>query len=439
MKFWFRQNLLIQIAVATILGVAAGLLLGDKAAYLQPVGDIFLALLGLLIVPLVISTLLSGITQMGSVNDLGRIGFRFFFYLTTTSLLAAAVGVGMGLLVRPGIGVDLSAIPAAKDTGTQQYSFVDTLLSWVPSNVFEAMAEANMVQIIVATILFGVAILLLGKERVPSIFTVIDEVAQVVLKVTSMIIALSPYGIFALIAVLVGTTGTETLTAAAKFVAADYAAIVLIALVVYPIILGVFARVNPLTFYRNALPASLFAMGTASSSGTIPVSTRVAADNIGVGRSVYGFTVPFGATANMDGFAAALGIIAVLAADIYGHQLTVGFILQIVLLGLVLSVGAAGVRGAGIVMSTVLLQSLGMPLTLIPLLAAVWPIIDVAHTGLNVTGDLVGTTVVGARSGELDRATFAAPNAGTRGEPTTETRGEPEGQPALAHPRSAPR
>ncbi|WP_460464334.1 dicarboxylate/amino acid:cation symporter [Arthrobacter pigmenti] len=411
MKFWRKQSLLVKILVGAVLGIILGLILQEDAKYLQPIGDIFLAFLQFLIVPIVVATLLAGILQMGSVADLGRIGAKFFGYLIATSLLAATIGATVAMLIRPGQEVDLSALSAEETPDPEPYSAADTIVGWVPSNFFAAMAEGNMLPLIVGTIIIGVAVLLVGHDRVPQVFSLIEQGAEVVLKVTAMVIALSPYGIFALVTVLVGTTGTETMMAAVKFVVADYIAIIIVALLVYPAMLLLFARLNPITFYRNALPASVFAMSTASSSGTIPISTKVAEENLGASRSVYGFTVPFGATANMDGFAAALGVIAVLAADVAGVSITFGFIAEVVLLGLVLSLGAAGVRGAGIVMSAVLLQSLGLPMTILPLLAAIWPLIDIAHTGLNVTGDLNGTTVVAATSRELNRKVFNAPNS----------------------------
>lgn len=414
MNLWRRQSLLVKILVAVVLGIVLGLILQDNAKYLAPVGDIFLALLKFLVVPIVIATLLAGILQMQSVTDLGRIGARFFGYLVVTSLLAAAIGAAVALVIRPGKNVDLSGLGAEEAPEPEKYSVVDTIVGWVPDNYFSAMADANMVPLIIGTIVIGVAVLMVGRQRAPHVFALIEQISEIVLKVTSMIIALSPYGIFALVAVLIGTTGAETLTAAAKFVVADYIAVLLVAVFVYPATLLLFGRLNPLAFYRNALPATVFAMSTASSSATIPVSTKIAQENLGASRSIFGFTIPFGATANMDGFAAALGVIAILAADVAGQPITFGYVAQVVLLGLVLSLGAAGVRGAGIVMSAVLLQSLGLPMTILPLLAAIWPIIDIAHTGLNVTGDLNGTTVVAAQSKELDRKVFNSRNSQRR-------------------------
>lgn len=406
MKWWFRQKLHVQVLIGAALGIVVGILLQDHAAYLDPIGQIFLRLLKFLVVPLVIATLLSGVLQMTSVKELGSVGARFFVYLTGTSILASAAGVGMALLIRPGIGLNLNEIQK-EDVAPENYDVTEQLLGWVPDNFFTAMADMDMIPIIIGTVLFAVAMLLIGEERLPRAYALVREGTEIMLRLTNMIIWTSPYGVFALLAVLVGTTGTEMLGAAAKFIIADFAGIILVAVVVYPTILFITARLNPVTFYRNAWPSTVFAMTTSSSAATIPVSMKVAQDNMGVPRKIFGFTIPFGATANMDGFAVALGVISIFAADAFGIEITAGLVAQIVLLGLALSIGAAGVRGAGIVMSAVLFQALGMPLDLIPLLAAIWPLIDVGHTGLNITGDLTGTATVAAQTKNMDRKVFS--------------------------------
>lgn len=411
MKWWFSRKLHVQVIIGALLGIAVGALLQDYATYLDPVGQIFLRLLKFLVVPLVITTLLSGVLQMTSAKELGNVGARFFGYLTVTSLLAAAAGVGMALLIRPGIGLDLANLEKG-DVSAEDYNVTEQLLGWVPDNLFKAMAEMDMIPIIIGTILFGITMLLIGEQRLPRAFALVRESTEIMLRLTNMIIWTSPYGVFALLAVLVGTTGTDMLGAAAKFIVADISAIIVVAVVIYPIILTLGARLNPVKFFRNAWPSAMFAMTTSSSAATIPVSMKVAEEGMGIPRKIYGFTIPFGATANMDGFAAALGVISIFAADAFGMPITIGLVAQIILLGLALSIGAAGVRGAGIVMSAVLFQALGLPLDLIPLLAAIWPVIDVAHTGLNITGDLTGTATVAAQTKNMDRQIFAQRSPG---------------------------
>lgn len=424
MKWWFSRKLHTQVIIGAILGIVAGIVLQDYATYLDPIGQIFLQLLKFLVVPLVISTLLSGVLQMSSARELGSVGARFFGYLTITSLFASAAGVGMALLIRPGRGLDLANIQK-EDVSAENYNVTDQLLGWVPENYFQAMADMDMIPIIIGTILFGVTMLLIGEDKLPKAFALVREGAEIMLRLTNMIIWISPYGVFALLAALVGTTGTDMLGAAAKFVVADFAAIILVAVIVYPAILALSARLNPVKFYRKAWPSTMFAMTTSSSAATIPVSMKVAEESMGIPRKIYGFTIPFGATANMDGFAAALGVISIFAADAFGMPITVGLVAQIILLGLALSIGAAGVRGAGIVMSAVLFQALGLPLDLIPLLAAIWPIIDVAHTGLNITGDLTGTATVASQTKSMNREVFATPSSSPIGPNTDEMTTEP--------------
>ncbi|AXK35920.1 dicarboxylate/amino acid:cation symporter [Streptomyces armeniacus] len=406
----FRLQLHTQVVIGAALGIVVGLILQDDASHLDPVGQIFLQLLQFLVVPLVVVTLLAGMIQMTSARDLAGIGGRFFAYLVVTSLCASAIGVGIALIVRPGRGFDVGSVEkGTPEEATGEFSFLDQIQEWVPSNIVASMAEMSMVQIIVGVILFGSAILLIGEQKIPGIYALIRESSEVVLRLTGIIIKASPYGIFALMAVLVGTTGTDSLSAAVKFIVVDYLALIVMALVVYPLVIGLVARLNVFRFYRKVWPASLFAMTTASSAATIPVSMKIAQNDLGAPKRIFGFTIPFGATANMDGFAVALGVIAVFAADAHGMDITPALILQIVLLGLVMSVGAAGVRGAGIVMSAVLLKSLGLPLEIVPLLAAIWPILDIGHTGLNVTGDLTGTATVSAADKSLEKEVFNAP------------------------------
>lgn len=413
MKWWRRQKLHTQVLIAAVLGVITGLILQENAAYLEPIGTIFIRLLQFLVVPLVIATLLSGILQMSSIKELGKVGFGFFGYLTISSLIAVAIGVGVAMLIRPGLGLDLSSIPEGESSAAQAepFSFADQMLTWVPNNIFASLTEMAMIQIIIWTILFGIVMLSLGEQKIPRGFELVREASAIVLRLTSWIILLSPYGIFALLAALVGTAGANMLESALKFILADYIALIVVALVVYPLILSLFARLNPIRFYRNVGPAVLFAMSTASSSATIPVSMRVAEQNVGVPKKVFGFTIPFGATANMDGFAVALGVISVFAADAYNIPITFTSIAQFVVLGLVLSIGAAGVRGAGIIMTAVLLETLGMSLLIIPLIAAIYPLVDIGHTALNVTSDHVGTAVVGAKTKTMDRKRFNTKSA----------------------------
>lgn len=405
LKYWFGLALHKKIFVMLILGVLTGWLAGPKAMVLQPLGDAFIRLLRMLIVPLVFFTLSSGVTRMGSPANLRRVGGFVVAYYLLSSVLAAAVGCAVALVIRPGIGAE-GILGTVGEIKAAKYSVIESILNWIPTNPVEAMASANMLQVIFFALIVGVALLLLDKKT--EIFRrFLQEGAEVMLQITDFVMRVAPYGIFALVAVLVGTIGDKMMSAVLKFLVADYIGVGIVILLVYPPILR-FYSVPVLRFFRHIFPAMLVAAATTSSAATLPVSMQVAEEKLGIPEPIYGFALPLGNTVNMNGMAVAIGVIAVFALDLFKVSITPGMLFQIVYLGLLLSVGAAGVKGAGIVMSTVLLETLGLPLTLIPILAAIWPIIDIPHTTANITGDLVGSTVCASRLGQLDRSVFDA-------------------------------
>lgn len=410
MKWWFNLKLSVQIVIGAVIGIILGIVLKENAKYIAPVGKLFIRLLQMLIIPIVITSILSGILKMKDAKSLGKIGGNFSLYLLITSLIASSLGVIVALIMQPGKGIG-NILDTSEKVETTEFNFVDHFISWIPSNIFESLAEMEMIQIIIFTVLIGLMMLALGVEKVPQVTKIVNEATDIMMLLTNYIIKLAPYGILALLADLAGSFGSEMLTEVVKFVIADYIAILLVMMIAYPIILKLTTGLNPIDFYRNIYPSIIFAATTSTSTATIPVSLQVSKKNLGIDEKVYGFTIPFGATVNMDGFAVGIGVISVFAANLYGIPITFTLILQFVLLGLVLSIGAAGVRGAGIVMSIVLLESLGMPLHIIPILAAIWPVIDIGHTTLNITGDLTGTTIVAKRDNSLNKDVFHAPNA----------------------------
>lgn len=403
MKYWSGLALHKKIFVMLLLGIVVGWVAGPKAEILQPLGDVFIRLLRMLIVPLVFFTLSSGVTKMGSPSNLRRVGGFVVTYYLLSSLLAAAVGCAVALVIRPGIGAE-GILGTVGEIKAASYSVVASILNWIPTNPVEAMANANMLQIIFFSLIVGIALLLLDKKT-ENFRRFLQEGAEVMIQITDFVMKFAPYGIFALVAILVGTIGDKMMSAVLKFILADYIAVGIVLLVIYPPILKFFS-VPVLRFFRHIFPAMLVAATTTSSAATLPVSMQVAEEKLGLPEPIYGFALPLGNTVNMNGMAVAIGVIAAFALDLLQVSITPGLLFQIVYLGLLLSIGAAGVKGAGIVMSTVLLETLGLPLSLIPILAAIWPIIDIAHTTANITGDLVGSTVCASRLGQLDRSVF---------------------------------
>jgi len=405
MRWWFRRPLHVQIFAGIAAGILLGIALGPGAASLRPIGDIFLRLLTMLIVPLTFFTLLSGLTRLESFRALRTLGGSIILYYAASSLIAAAVGLGVALLVKPGrsaSGLLGAAAPAAE---TARFSLVDNLVSWVPGNPIESLAQGNLLQIIIFTLILGAGLLALGKKA-ERLVRLAQDGAELMIVVTELVMKFSPYGILALVANLVGSLGTKMLVEVGRFVAADVLSMIIVFTVLYALVLRFIGRLNPLRFYRHAAPAVLVAGSTTSSGAALPAAMAVADKAMGVPEKIWAFTLPLGATVNQNGMAAALSVVGVFAANLHGLPLTPALLLQLVILGLVLSSGTAGVKGSGVVVSSILLQTLHLPLALVPILAAVWPAIDIGHTICNVTGDLVGTAVVSSRMKTLDRAVF---------------------------------
>lgn len=404
MKWWLKQKLYIQIFVGIIVGVILGITLGDKVTIIKPLGTIFLSLLKMLIVPLTFFTITSGINKMGDIKSLRNVGGRIALFYAITSLLAATSGMIMALIIKPGKEV-IGILDQGAKVEVASFNFLDNVVSWIPTNPFEALVNANMLQIIFFSVFLGIALLLL-ESKVNRLVEIIDQGADVMIKITDIVMKFAPYGIMALIAELVATLGAEMLAEVGKFILTDYIALAVMLLVIYPLLLKYIGKLSPLKFYKGVAPAMLVAASTTSSAATLPISMNCADKNLKIPEKIYGFTLPLGATVNMDGMAVALGVISVFAANVYDLPITPGLIFQFMFLGLVLSIGAAGVKGAGIVISTVLLQTLNLPLTLVPIFAAIWPLIDIGHTTTNITGDLTGTSIIAASLGEIDVEEF---------------------------------
>ncbi len=399
MKKLLARPLWQQILVGIIAGAAVGIYAPGVVPHIKFLGDVFLRLLKMLIAPLVLFTLISGVCKMGDIKHLYTVGIRIVgFYLITTAV-SAALGMSFALVTQPGKGVtDLLGSQAGK---TVEYDFLANMVKWIPTNIFEALTKGDTLQIIVFAIMTGIVLLMLGDEYAPLI-KLVDQAAGVMLKLTDVVMKYSPIGIFALVADMMTTISGRMLTQVLNFIVTDWAACLIVIFIIQPLLVKVLAGLSPSKFLKHMSPVMVVAASTTSSAATLPLELKVAKDKLGIPESIYGFCLPLGNTCNMNGMAVAIGVISIFASNLFGAPITLGACLEFVFLGLVLSVGAAGVKGAGIVMSSVLLQTVGMPLTLVPILAAVWPIIDICHTTANVSGDMAGTLIVAKSLNQLD-------------------------------------
>lgn len=405
MKWWRSRPLYTKIFIGLILGIIIGFVAGEQVSFImQPIGDIFLRMLQMLVAPVVFFTIVNGITKMEDTKTLASVGGRLFVYYALTSLLAVVVGAGLAMITQPGKG-STAFLDENAQVDASDFNLIDNIVSWVPTNPFQALNEANVLQILFFAIMLGITLLLLG-DKVKGVINLFDEGTEIMFKITDIVMSFSPYGILALMSELVHTLDLSTLAQVGVFILTDYAGLLIILLIVYPIQLKLMSKILVIPFFKAVSPVMLVAASTTSSAACLPVSLKLADESFHVPEKIYGFGLTAGSSINSNGMAVAIGVISVFACNLYGMPLTAGIVTQFIITGLLLSMGTAGVKGAGVVLSTVMLQSLGLPLTLVPVLAAIWPIIDIGHTTMNVVGDMVGVCIIADRSGEMDTERF---------------------------------
>lgn len=401
LKFWFKIPLWQRVVVALVLGIAVGLFWGPGAESIKWIGDLFIRAIKMLIVPLIFFSLVSGIAALGDLKKLGNVGGKALLLFVTTAIISVSLGLTMGTIFQPGIGLDISLPTGVEIPQPTATSPTDMILALIPENPVMSMAEGQILPVIIFAMLFGIALLMAGKDAAP-IVRGVDAGSVVMQKMTMLVMELTPFGVFALMAWVAGTFGFEALLPLAKMVALNYAGCFIIILVVYPVILKTIAKLPVIDFFRGIVDAQAVAFSTASSNAALPVTLRCVQRNLGVSKSVASFTVALGATINMNGTAMYLGLVALFGAQIYGIDLTWTSYLLIGLTATLGSVGAAGIPGSGLVMMSLVLSSIGVPLETIAFVAGINHIMDMMRTMTNVTGDATVAVAVGRMAGEID-------------------------------------
>lgn len=373
------------------------------------IGQIFIASLKMLVVPLVFVSLVCGVCSLSDPAKLGRLGGKSIALYISTTALAISIAVFMALIVGPGEGVNLST--EATFQGKEAPSFAQVLIDMVPSNPVAAMAQANMLQIIVFALLFGIAMSMAGEsgKRLAQLF---EDLNEVIMKLVTILMNLAPYGIFALMAKLFSTLGLDAFASLVKYFVLVLVVLAIHALVSYPILLKLFTGLNPVNLLRKMRDAALFAFSTASSGATLPVTLETATRKLGVKNSVASFTVPLGSTINMDGTAIMQGVATVFIAQVYNIDLTLADYVTVVLTATLASIGTAGVPGVGLIMLNMVLLQVGLPAEGIALIIGVDRLLDMTRTAVNVTGDCTVACIVAKSEGELDESVFNDPKAG---------------------------
>ena len=398
------MGLTTKILAGLVLGIIAGLILGADGVkfattYIGPLGTIFMNMIKMCIVPLVFSSLVIGVCNLGDIKKVGRIGVKTVIYYLGTTAFAIIIGLGFGTLFQPGTGMTMPGA-GVKVAAKAAPPLMKVIVDIFPTNALDAMLKANMLQIIVFSLFIGVGIIAV-EEKGEYLKRTIDGLAEVCYKIIGMVMKVAPIGVFGLITPVVAKNGPAVLLPLLKVVLAVYLACALHAILVYGSMLKFIGGADVMHFFKTVSPASLLAFSSCSSSGTLPV-TMDCAKKLGVSKDVYSFVLPLGATINMDGTAAYQGVCALFIAQLYGVDLSAAQYGTIIVTGTLASIGTAGVPGAGFIMLTMILTALGLPLEGSALIAGIDRILDMPRTSVNITGDACVAYLVDQSEGKKE-------------------------------------
>ena len=375
-------------------------------------GTLFINALKMLVVPLVFVSLVCGTANLSDPSKLGRLGGKAVGLYIGTTAIAITFAIVFALIVQPGSGIDLAT--DSTYTATQAPSLAQVIIDMMPSNPVAAMAQGNMLQIIVFAAFFGIAMAMIKGDSGARLRTFFDDLNEVIMRIVTIVMNLAPYGVFALMAKLAATTDFEVFQGLTKYFFLVLFVLFVHALVTYPIVLKLFSGLNPLTLLKKMRDTALFAFSTASSSATLPVTIETANKKLGVKNSVASFTLSLGSTVNMDGTAIMQGVATVFIAQVYNVDLSVSDFLMVILTATLASIGTAGVPGVGLLMLAMVLQQVNLPVEGIALIIGVDRLLDMTRTAVNVTGDCVVSCIVAKSENEMDLAVYNNPNAGTK-------------------------
>ena len=408
--------LYVKIFIALFAGIAFGYVLnfmggveneiinGYVLPFFQFIGDLFIKLIKMIVVPLVFFCIIDAALSLGDIKKLRSIGIKTIIWFLATGAISATIGLILANIIKPGRGLQLGTAETAMEV-KELPGIYQTLLDLIPSNPFQALTSGEMMQIIVFSLFLGFAIISIGKEAQP-LCDIISLCSRTMFKVIDMILGIIPYGVFSLMTVALAKYGVAIFGPVLKFILTDYLACITMSIVGYSIFLSVIGKVNPMKFWRKAFEPWMIAFSTCTSSAALPVSMEVAPKKMGVPRDIASFVLPLGCTAQMNGTCAYFGIVVLFAAQLYGVELSIQQQIMLVVQATFLSVGCAATPQIGLVISLTLMTQMGLPLDAYALVAGIYRIIDQIHTSTNSVGDLVASVCISQMEGELDREIF---------------------------------
>lgn len=404
-----KKSLTVKVLTGLVLGAIVGLLINLFAPgsfetlntyVFVPIGQLFLSLINMLVVPLVFFSIVLGTAGLGDPAKLGRIGLKTITYFLVTTTIAIVIGLSLASVIQPGLAGDFD-LEGASFESEEAPSVVDTLLNIIPSNPLAALTEGNMLQIIVFAVFVGLAITAL-KEKTAGLLKLMEQGNEVMMYLVGIVMKFAPYGTFALIATAVGSQGFSAMKAMGAYMLVILAALALHAAITYGGTIAFLAKKNPIWFFKKFAPAMTVAFSTSSSTATLPVSMEVAQKELGVPKSISSFVQPLGATINMDGTAIMQGVATMFIAQAYGIDLTAIELATVVLTAVLASIGTAGVPGVGLIMLAMVLSSVGLPVAGIGLVIGIDRLLDMTRTAINISGDAACAVYVAETEGKRD-------------------------------------
>lgn len=369
------------------------------------VGNGFLRAMQMLVVPLVFCSLVCGSMSIGDTKTLGKVGVKAMgFYLVTTAL-AITLAVSVANLIDPGVGMDISSIETAETAAAESVSFADTLLDIIPKNPIQGLAEGNMLQIIFFAIFVGILLAKRG-ERSATVSQFFSQFNDLMMDMTMAVMKAAPIGVFCLIAKTFAGIGFDAFLPMLKYMFAVFLALMLQGFGVYQILLKILTGLNPIKFIKKFFPVMAFAFSTATSNATIPLSIETLDKKMGVSKRISSFTIPLGATINMDGTAIMQGVAVVFVSQAFGIPLTITDYLTVIATATIASIGTAGVPSVGLITLSMVFTSVGLPVEGIALIMGIDRILDMTRTAVNITGDAICTTIIAHQNQELRRDVY---------------------------------
>ena len=414
-----KMGLSTQIFIALLLGAVSGVLIHDYMpdssfkndilmnGILYVIGNGFIRLMQMLVVPLVFCSLVCGSMAIGDTKTLGKVGVKTILFYILTTALAISLALGVASLINPGVGMDITVEEGTTTAAatTTSINFADTLLNMIPKNIFSSLAEGDMLPVIVFALFVGIMLAKLGNKA-STVANFFSQFNDVMMEMTMSIMKVAPIGVFCLIAKTFAGIGFDAFLPMLKYMFSVILALAIQCFGVYQLLLFIFTRLNPFKFVKKFFPVMAFAFSTSTSNATIPMSVDTLSKKIGVSKRISSFTIPLGATINMDGTSIMQGVAVVFIAQAYGMTLTPSAILTVIATATIASIGTAGVPSVGLVTLSMVLSSVGLPTEGIALIMGIDRILDMLRTAVNITGDAVCTTIIAKLEGAFNKEIF---------------------------------